>query len=92
MKHTIRQRVINEFGLPTVKLTTVYGELGSGMLDKNGREIFEGDIVKNTVGSKGVVFFEDGRFYVNLNDHFGDQNITRCYSATCLEVVGHAED
>lgn len=92
MKHSIRQRVINAQGFKTVKVVKVDGELGSKVCDKNGREIFEGDLVKNTVGSKGVVFFEDGRFYVNLNDNYGEQDLTRFYSAACLEVVGHAED
>ena len=39
MKHTIRQRVINQYGLPVVKVETVYGELGSKRFDKNGVEI-----------------------------------------------------
>lgn len=45
MKHHVRQRVINEFGLPVTKVATVHGELGSGIFDKNGVEIFEGDRV-----------------------------------------------
>lgn len=92
MKHTIRQHVINEYGLPTVKHTTIQGELGSGILDKNGVEIFEGDIVQNTTGRKGVVVFDNGRFYVNFHDNCGEQDMTRFYSAAYLEVVGHAED
>ena len=45
MKHSIRQRVINQYGLPVVKIETVNGELGSGILDKNGKEIFENDTI-----------------------------------------------
>lgn len=86
MKHTIRQRVINEFGLPTVKLTTVYGELGSGMLDKNGKEIFEGDRVKNRWGEVENVKISAGTFLLD-----------KCLRDLCefydteLEIVGHAE-
>ena len=47
MKHNIRQRVINQFGLPVTKIESVQGELGSKFFDKNGTEIFEGDIISN---------------------------------------------
>ena len=46
MKHNIRQRQLEKNGLMTTKIVKVEGELGSGMFDKNGREIFEGDKVK----------------------------------------------
>ena len=46
MKHTIRSRIINEYGLPVVKIEQLNGEFGSGILDVNGREIFEGDKVR----------------------------------------------
>ena len=45
MKHNIRQHVINQYGLPVTKIETVHGELGSGVIDKNGKEIFECDSV-----------------------------------------------
>ena len=45
MRHTIRNRIINQYGLPTVKVEHVNGELSSGVLDISGREIFEGDSV-----------------------------------------------
>lgn len=46
MKHNIRQRQLDRNGLMTTKIVKVDGELGSGILDKNGREIFEGDKIK----------------------------------------------
>lgn len=46
MKHYIRQRQLDRNGLMTTRIVMVNGELGSGILDKNGREIFEGDEIK----------------------------------------------
>lgn len=86
MKHTIRQRVINEYGLPTVKHTTIQGELGSGIFDKNGKEIFEGDIVEiENFCFTYTVLFINGVFVLG-------QELLKDYLSKELEVVGHAED
>lgn len=83
MKHTTRQRVLDPVtGLKVTKIETVNGELGSGITDCNGREIFEGDIVKNAHdGESFPVTFEDGSFWA------GDMEL-----ANYLEVVGHVDD
>ena len=89
MKHTIRQRVINEYGLPVVKVETINGELGSGVFDKNGVEIFEGDIVeKEDTGKRHHVYFVNGGFMIH--DWEGYHLLTNFPYP--LEVVGHAED
>lgn len=87
MKHNIRQRVINQYGLPVVKIETVHGELGSGLLDCNGKEIFEGDIVRDIDGSEtDIVVFDEGQFYLKRRDVWlSEWN-------DGLEVIGHAED
>ena len=87
MKHNIRQRVINQYGLPVVKVETVHGELGSGLLDCNGKEIFEGDIVRDSDGSEtDIVVFGEGQFYLKRRDVWlSEWN-------DGLEVIGHAED
>lgn len=89
MKHHIRQKIINEYGLPVVKVETINGELGSRVLDKNGIEIFEGDLVKEvgTVDETvSTIKFNHGGFTLDDSvclDAFGDGE---------LEVIGHAED
>lgn len=93
MKHNIRQRQLDpNTGLIVTKIVKVEGELGSGILDINGREIFEDDIVQFDNGElsplKSRVEFFDGGFYVS--DWNGYLPLTQCAN---LEVIGHdAED
>lgn len=86
MKHSIRQRVINEYGLPVVKIEQINGELGSGVFDKNGQEIFENDLVKNTDGKILPITFENGNFYI------GEYVLAACSNRQPVEIVGHVGD
>lgn len=87
MKHNIRQRVINEYGLPVVKVETIQGELGSGIFDKNGKEIFEGDILSNGEQTFPVIFIQGAIVIRFANNNYGG-----LFDIGAFEVVGHVED
>lgn len=79
MKHSIRQRVLDPVtGLMVTKVETVNGELGSGIVDKNGKEIFEGDKVKL-----------DGKTYKVICG-FGNGLCLEDYKRRCKELQLHA--
>ena len=92
MKHSIRQRVLDPVtGLTLTKIEAVTGELGSGIVDKNGREIFEGDLVE-IVGESAVsatlpVNFMWGIFAVGEDVALGEFDGTGD-----IEIIGHVED
>ena len=78
MKHSIRiNGVVKEIAC----------ELGSGILDKNGREIFEGDIVRicYNLYIPFLVLIENGVFVLNKKP-------LKEYATTDLEIVGHVDD
>lgn len=78
MKHTIRQHG---------QLTQIDCELGSKLLDKNGREIIEGDIV-DWHGEKWPVVFTSGAFEIQKDGKVCSLDMVN----GALEVVGHVED
>ena len=84
MKHSIRSRTVDPVRGHVVKVEKVFGQLGSGVLDKHGREIFEGDIVKIHDAEERTTF-EDGSFFIN------DRPIWRLKSSE-LEIIGHDDD
>ena len=88
MKHSIREHIIDPVRGKIVKVSTINAELGSGLVDKNGKEIFEGDIVKYEYEIYTVIF-DDGGFGFTSG---GDDSYELYLYAKEIEIVGHAED
>ena len=69
--------------------------LGSGVKDKHGREIFEGDIIRHGFTDRedtAVVTFQNGAFYFAF--YFGDKTYPEVSPkfASSFEVIGHVDD
>ena len=60
----------------------------TGLTDKNGRKIFEGDILKANNGHIGYVAFSEGGFVKACRCHF---NFTNLYGDN-QEVIGNIHD
>lgn len=60
----------------------------TGLHDKNGKEIYEGDILEN-LKERSVVYFEDGSFYVKFKD--GRYRVGGFYRAV-IEIIGNIHE
>lgn len=83
--HTIDEKTLGQF---------------TGLCDKNGRKIFEGDIIELLArGSRKhkryVVFYdiETGQRLMKNGEEIGDyENLTGNWAKTCCEVIGNIYD
>lgn len=63
----------------------------TGLKDKNGREIYDGDILLDESGVYAVVGYSMGAFYVDFGEGFDLQYFTYSIHEIC-EVVGNIYD
>ena len=63
----------------------------TGLKDKNGKEICEGDILLDESGAYAVVGYSMGAFYVDFGEGFDLRYFTECIHDIC-EVVGNIHD
>lgn len=91
----LRQHLITGFGQKVEKIKTYQGELGSGIRDTAGKEIFVNDIIEGERDTyygpdpiKGVVCFGVNGFYVTELETDNVYGLTELLPAT---VVGQKE-
>lgn len=63
----------------------------TGLTDKNGKKIFEGDIVQDG-WYKGVVGYEDGCFLIKWNNKFIRKDLGYWADLDCFQTIGNIYD
>lgn len=79
---TYRQRCVGKF------------EQFTGLLDKNGKEVYEGDILQNNTRGHALVVYRYGGFFVELDDceEFGTMDVPLNEVILFAELIGNIHE
>lgn len=64
----------------------------TGLYDKNGREIYDGDILKGNWDTIFQVFYDDCYLGFRAKEKGGSENCIDYYGLNCIEIIGNIHD
>jgi hypothetical protein len=74
--NSLKEICINSERLTEEEWSDLVFMRGSGMFDKKGVEIFEGDFCKNDLDEYGIIMYSEGSFWLSFFDEPAKQHLS----------------